>query len=388
MENSDVRSRNRARFLSALVEADGEPRSTLARRAGLSQASVSRISKELLDEGLIVSSGGQPELLRIAPNAFAACGIALGARGTRVAVVDARGNVIAHVSGATPRNAAPAELAEPIVSTVREATPACGGRVYVTLSVPGVVDSQTSAVSEAPNLPTVESNDLLDALEHEWPGRLTVENDANLAVLGEHLWNEYGPTTTVMLTLSTGIGAGVMRSGQVFRGQDGRVGEIGPAPLGLGSLRIEDVLSGAGLVELARERGLPERSPADILDGAMPGHREIRRLAEHGLRLAAGIAAVTHDPHRLIVGGALSVPLQPEISRLTGHLAERYDASTEVVSTTLGDIAFLAGGLATSLSRGFADLSVSGARIGVSEVRRAVVQLRPLIEPQLRGSSS
>ncbi|PZF81929.1 ROK family transcriptional regulator [Jiangella anatolica] len=382
MENRDIRSLNRARVLAAIVAQGRIARSQLVAATGLSKASISRVTRELLDDGLVVSDGSQPETLRVHADAFAACGVDLGATSARFVVINAHGEVVGFTAQPTPRDADPAGLAAWIVANVAEVTSGRPGPRFITMGVPGVVDPHTSMITEAPNLPAVESGVFLDALEAEWPEHLRLDNDANLAVLGEHVWNGFGPdSTTVMLTLSTGIGAGVILGGELLRGRDGRVGELRMIPLGVGPDRIEDVLSGAGVAAFARSRSLGPGTPADLLRGTSDGHRELRRRAHAGLELAASIAVVAYEASTLIVGGALSEPLADEIDAVAETIRRRFGADTRVMVTSLGDLAFVAGTLALSVDRAFASLGVARSTLATAEVTTAIGQLRTMIGP-------
>lgn len=186
-----------------------------------------------------------------------------------------------------------------------------------------------------------------------------VMNDADAAVLGD-MWKgsaaERGATTFALLTLGTGVGAGVVVNGKLISGNNGAVGEIGhlcvdPASdvaCGCGRTGcLEQFASAGALVRMATEYASDGRggyeSAKDVFDAAEAGDKAARAAIERFAdRLAFGLSqmACLLDPELFVLGGGLSVSAEAFI----GVVRERYRGyalevcrSTPIVASALGN---------------------------------------------------
>lgn len=208
------------------------------------------------------------------------------------------------------------------------------GAESVGIGLPGLVD-RAGVVHAAPNLPAAVGLDATRALAGRGPGadrRVTVDNDANCAVWGEHRAGAgVGHDDVLMVTLGTGIGGGIVSGGRLQRGRAGFAAEVGhmvvdrrgpPCPCGRRGC-WERFASGSGLARLAREAvaagrgdrmlelagGNPEgmrgehvaRAAAEGDVGARAVLAELARWLGLGL---ANLAAIL-DPGVIVVGGGL-----------------------------------------------------------------------------------
>ncbi|MGQ0792906.1 MAG: ROK family protein [Deltaproteobacteria bacterium] len=98
------------------------------------------------------------------------------------------------------------------------------------LGVPGIIDTQSGILTQAPNISSVKNYPLRAALERELGGEfpIFIENDATAAALGEWKFGAgAGFSSLIVITLGTGVGGGMVLGGRVWRGRDGMAGEIG-----------------------------------------------------------------------------------------------------------------------------------------------------------------
>ncbi|NPV71983.1 MAG: ROK family protein [Firmicutes bacterium] len=198
--------------------------------------------------------------------------------------------------------------------------------------------------------------------------RVLIENDANLAALGE--WSAgaaRGAKVAVCITLGTGIGGGIVVDGKVFRGAYGLAGEIGhlkvaPSggsrgePCGCGGKGcLEAVSSGSAIVRRAIEAGVPgiqrEAGAKQVFDAARKGNAEAARIIrEAGQYLGIGLAhvACVLDPDVIVLGGAMAAAwdaiVEPAIREMKTLLP--VDAGVRVESAALGPDAGIIGGAA------------------------------------------
>ena len=227
----------------------------------------------------------------------------------------------------------------------------------VGVGLPGLLDREAGCVRQSPNLPWLVDAPVRELLGEGLglpPAQVILENDANVAALGEQwLGAARGARHLLLLTLGTGIGGGLILDGRLFVGE-GLAGEIGHVtvdpegrPCGCGSRGcLETLASASAARRRAIERGLPREAPGDLELLAKLGRAHAgpeRELLEHvGYDLGRGLADVGDllDVRMFVVGGGFSAALdvlEPGIRRALGEWSygERI-AGVRLVRATLG----------------------------------------------------
>ncbi|MHC4375551.1 MAG: ROK family protein [Planctomycetota bacterium] len=215
-----------------------------------------------------------------------------------------------------------------------------GATERVGLGVPGLVDPELGGVRHSPNLTWLNDRPLR-ALAAERLGlpleRVTLENDANAAALGEAwLGGGRGRANQVLLTLGTGIGGGVILNGELWRGA-GLAGEIGHLVVdpngpdcGCGSKGCVEALASA---TAARRRaiaaGLPAEDPGNLerlsalaTEGAGP-ERELLEDIGRDLGRALGPVVNLLDVRAFVFGGGFSAALPTLVPGIRAGILER-----------------------------------------------------------------
>jgi glucokinase len=244
-------------------------------------------------------------------------GVDIGGTKTEAVLVDAAGEVLERVRLATGHGA------DEVVATATAAVEgllAAGGRGSseldsIGVGIPGTVDSTTGLVSHAINL-GVERLELGTVLAERFGMPVHVENDVNAAALGAfHVLGQPHDSSIAYLNLGTGLAAGLVLRGELWRGARGAAGEIGhvlvdPAgPLDLDGQRggLEVVASGSGI---ARQWGTGEENPVSaVLDAAERGDERasgIRRRLFEGVAASMRILVLTVDVDVVVIGGGLA----------------------------------------------------------------------------------
>ncbi|GGM34895.1 hypothetical protein GCM10012275_02670 [Longimycelium tulufanense] len=254
-------------------------RPAIAKETGLSKPTVGQALVGLEEAGLVRTAGqhstgpGRSAVLYEAdPSAGHVLGVDIGRERIRLAVADLSGTVASRLDARNGCHSADAlvrlvrELAN---GAVERAGLAPGDVVTTVVGSPGVVDPRSRGLRFAPNLPGWSRAGLLDELTAVLGENLVVENDANLAAVGERQHGAaQGVDDFAYLAVGTGLGIGLVAGGEVFRGAHGAAGEIGYLPFGAG---IEELVTvdGPGNEELAttasaspRERGRMEDAAA------------------------------------------------------------------------------------------------------------------------------
>lgn len=373
---AELRGANLDRLLTAALDHDGPfTRGEMIAATGLSAPTVGSLATDLIrlqlltDLGMGPSRGGRrPGLMEFNARYGFAAAIDIGPTRTRLALADLRHQRLAHRIVNTPTSLAPRALLERIADEVRSLMADTGlapDRLLAAgVGAPGVVNEDTGVVVVAPNLPGWHDVPMREILTRALSAPVLVENDVNLAILGEH-WRgaARGHHTCAFIFVGTGIGAAVLIDGQLHRGHHFMAGEIGFMCMGPQFVNVDFGEHGcletvAGLHALAAR--LPramEQDPAswisNVVDAADRGDADARAAVLETARFigiaAANVASVV-DPSIIVLGGALfaQAPRMVDSVRAVAQSISR--APISVVHSALDKEAPLWGGLLIALN--------------------------------------
>jgi len=305
-------------------------------------------------------------------------GVDLGATNVRAVVGDRNGAILGADKRETPQGPSGIAVTEAVLDTLRAACaaadtdPAEVDRAGV--GSIGPLDRAEGVVRDPANLP-----DSIDAIPLSGPvgnlidGPVTLHNDANAGVIGERFYADHNPDNMIYLTISSGVGAGIIVDGNVLSGWDGNAGEVGHVTVdpdrvmrcGCGKRgHWEAYCSGTNIPRYAEqlhgdeETALPlytdEFTAADVF--ALAGEDP---FADHVLERVAGwnaqgVATLVHAyaPMIIYVGGA--VPLNNPDAVVEG-IRERLPSLVmtnvpDVQLTALGNDVVVRGALASAIT--------------------------------------
>ncbi len=348
-------------------------RAELIVATGLSAPTVGSLATSLIRAGLLTDLGSGPSRGGRRPghmefnrrHGFVAA-IDLGPTRTRLALADLRGDLLIRRVVNTPGDRVPrallTALARELRSLMREADVSPGRLLAVTAGTPGAVDPASGTiVGLARNLPGWERVPVAAILRDALDAHVIVENDVNLAVLGEH-WKGAAREhdNCVFLSFGTGIGAGVMVSGQLHHGHHALAGEIGLMCMAPQFANVDLGLPGsletlAGLVAV-RARW-PRSAHADdwltdLFTAAAAGDAEARAVVDDVSTLvgiaAANVSCVI-DPSLIVLGGALGMQGEPLLQRVRQIVGRIMPAAPAIVTSSLDKDAPLYGCLLLAL---------------------------------------
>ncbi|MFD5799424.1 ROK family protein [Streptomyces diastatochromogenes] len=351
-------------------------RGALQQVTGLSRATVGQRLDRLFRAGWLregaggpVDSplGGRPSITLEFDDSHAIVLAAdLDTRHARAAVLTLTGEILAEHSGTLVVEDGPevvlGELgrwfAELLTKAGHLAEEVCG----IGLAVPGPVDSETGRVVQPPIMPGWDGYDIRGRLSRAFTEHtgapavpVLVDNDANLMAYGEQRTGHPGCSAFVLVKVSTGIGAGVVVDGSIFRGVDGGAGDIGHIRVGAEALCrcgsygcLAAVASGGAVARRLAESGVPAASGSDVRDLLASGHPEAAALArEAGRRVGDVLATVVTllNPGVLMIAGDLAgTPFLTGVRELLYQRAlPRSTAHLDVVTSRLGERAGLLG---------------------------------------------
>src|SRR3954453_18609197 len=388
-----LRRLNRLRVIHALRDEGLISRVEIARRTGLSRSTVSSLVSELQADGLVVErpepaaargdQGGRPPiLLSFDASAGVAVGIDFDHHHVRVAVSDLSSRILAereqgldtdHLAhegldgaaglvGGAPHRAAAAEL---VGEALHEAGVEPARVIGAGMCLPGPIHRPTGVVGSTAILPGWVGVAAADEMHRRLDLPILVDNDANLAALAEAAFGAgRDANDLVYLMISSGIGAGLVLNGRLYRGAEGLAGELGhvlvdaDGPVCRCGNRgcLETVAGTDALADLLR-RSHGEVDGRAIVRLAREGDLGCRRvIADAGRAIGKAAATLVNvlNPELLIVGGDLSEAGE----LLLDGVRESLDRSAlptavqaaEVVAGSLGDRAEVLGAIALVLS--------------------------------------
>lgn len=363
-----MRVLNQRAVLDRLRHLGAATRPQIAKDTGLSKPTVGQALVDLERHGLVrptgrTTAGPGRSAVVYEPNPAAGyvLGVDIGRERLRAAVADLGGSVVARVDERNRCKSAAAlvrTVTELASRTVADAGIALTDVVVKVIGSPGVIDQRSRVVRHAPNLPGWESAGVLDGLESSLGPAVVVENDANLAALGEHVYGAAQDARVfVCATIGTGVGMGIVVDGVLFRGAHGGAGEVGFLPFGKpGSAvrrgQFEEAAAAESVVALAGERGLSARSALQVFVAARSGDAralEVVRLeAERLAFLVASVAAVI-DPELVVLGGGVGSNVDLLLAPMEASLRTMTPLAPRIVAGALGDGAVLSGALAMGL---------------------------------------
>jgi glucokinase len=267
--------------------------------------------------------------------------------GTKIAVgmVDEAGRVLARTESQTAPEHGPADGLARITQMLRETAAQAGEHLHnhtplrgIGIGCTGPVHPLAGTIGDVEFLPGWEGADLVGELSRAFGVPAAIENDADAAALGEAAWGAGRDASRfIYVTVSTGIGGGMVFDGQLYRGVDGAHPEIGhhvldPAgpPCFCGAHGCwESLAAGPGLARWMREhdpQGIHVPEPVDA--------RNICTAAERGDPLAQ--AAVAREAHYLGLGFANLVTLfVPDVIALGGGLMRSLHLFQDTIHQTI-----------------------------------------------------
>jgi len=263
--------------------------------------------------------------------------IGLDLGGTKIAtcLMDKSGSIINKVTVPTLAKEGPDAVISRMKSSVYEvmtqAKVTKKDIVAMGICSPGPLDTKKGVIKNPPNLPGWVEVPLRDKLYNEFELPITIENDANAAALGENLYGSgKGMKNFMYITVSTGIGGGLVTKGKLFKGANGNAVEIGHTIInfkgprcGCGNMGCwEAYASGTALARFARE-GIESGKDTIIKDmaggdsikaehvftAAKKGDEFAKKLVDmEGYYLGVGLAnmANSFNPDCIAIGGGLT----------------------------------------------------------------------------------
>jgi len=358
-------------------------RADLVRLTGLTAPTVSAAIERLIDEKLVESlgfgssnGGRRPNMLRFNAQYGYVLAVDLGGTVLRVALADMNGTIVGKWSASSRSGSSPEQVIKLIRSGLEHLTRQAGLPMkavnMVAAGIPGITDVDAGTVISAPNLMNWRNVPFRQLLESALGTMAVVENDVNLAAMGEN-WRGAARDASnfVFLALGTGIGAGIYLNGQIVHGADWTAGEVGymhvpGTPDTAFALdkegSLESVIGGRGIEQAwrnklckaakAQQRKFPPNLTAmEIFELGREGNpdaAEILQLASHILADAIFNISLIIDCSLFVLGGG--VGMSTALYDATRRRLDRNELlCPQLVLSTLGQDAQLVGAIRLAL---------------------------------------
>ncbi len=296
----------------------------------------------------------------------------LGGTNLRMAAVGHDGRIFSHAKIETEKACQPSSLLNCLTTLADECRASLTSDqkiIGIGAGVPANI-SPEGVLHNLPNLSALEGMNLKADLASQFNLPVVLENDATAAAIGENwLGASKDVRDSIMITLGTGVGGGIIINNEPLRGIDGLAGKLGHIcvepeghPCGCGSNGcIEQYASATAIVRMANESGLDAKTSFDVYElatgGSEPGAEATRSNTEKaravfqkmgrylGITLGGLVNAL--NPEMIVIGGGAAAAWDVFIEPLTEEL--KYRAFNEpadrvrIVLGTLGDNAGILG---------------------------------------------
>jgi glucokinase len=312
-------------------------------------------------------------------------GIDLGGTKILVLIAGPDGKVLAEQRIPTLANKGPESVHARMADAVRDAATAAqlplAGISAIGISAPGPIDATTGIITDPPNLPGWHNVPLARILHDRLGAPAVLENDANCQAVAEHQFGAgRGYRHMVFITISTGIGGGIIINDELYVGATGAAGEVGhlgvstdqrtcgaghPGCLeafasGAGiAARAREMIAAGGLVRAARLAGQnPPLSAETVYLAGQQGEAEATALIESaGRYLGIGLASLinTFNPQAIVIGGGLvnmgETILGPAVDTARARSFAQSFSDVRIVEGELGERAGALGAIAIARDR-------------------------------------
>ena len=279
-------------------------------------------------------------------------GVDLGGTNLRIAAVSGQGELLEKVTLGSKAAPTRDEVIDQMCDAIQRLSrkyKETGHLLGAGIGIPGIIDIKTGMLRKSANLPGWEEYPVRDAIERRLGARVVLENDANVAALGEQwLGAARGIPNMAVVTLGTGIGGGIVLGGKIWHGMNGMAGEFGHVTVepegylcGCGNRGCaEQYASATAIMRMAREAiasgdatSLAKAASSDadfgaksIYNLALQGDEHARRIFRTfgrylGLLLAGLINVLNLD--MFVLGGGVSSAWDAYAPAMFDELRER-----------------------------------------------------------------
>ncbi|MGN7412560.1 ROK family transcriptional regulator [Paenibacillus sp. SAF-068] len=393
-----IRNLNENLIMDALITQGTMSRADISRQTGLSKPTVSLAVEHLIDRNLVKemgradnAQGRKATLIRFNETAYYVCGIDIGATRIRIALSDLNGEIIDYRTYPMVVQEGHERAETTMLLLLRSHMNELLDEHHLNweqiqcigFGIPGVVLPDSGRINRIVDpLAGLEQAFSLESLSGAFPCEVILENDVNLAALGEYRSGAAaGYPLFVFFSIGTGTGAGIMVHGQLLRGLGGLTGEIAEMLVEDGR-RLEDVLSADGLMKLAKhyldqhdelldaddDAGAvvdinedvvaddPHRylTPEKLFEAARSGEVEaLDILQQYSQMIASALRqiSVVLAPDLIVLGGGVGGNGDVLLPLLRQIISEQFPVQPQLICSKLGEQAVVTGAVQVAIQQ-------------------------------------
>jgi glucokinase len=374
-----MRQTNARTILMLLKKLGHSSRADIARETGMSAPTVANVVSDLNDLGLIewigegASSGGRrPDNLRFKADYGYLAGVDITADSFRVLLTDLNGTLLEEQYEPLAKEARnPSAVIDALRVSLKELMQRRGlpskKLLAMTVGVAGITNVRDGIVISVSSSDTWRDVPLLEMLKKQFSCALFVENDTNLAAIGEHFRGiAQSEESFIFVTVGAGVGAGIFVNGRIVHGSSWSAGEIGylripniasmkPSLYEFG--RLEQVLGAPGILRswnaVSHRAGVSAkvRKASSVLDLALEGNSVAQKIVHQRARLLKDVVlnlSLTLNPSLFVFGGDLGA--HPALLEPTVEMLRKSEiAVARVLPSSLGNSAVVWGAVAVAM---------------------------------------
>ncbi len=239
-------------------------------------------------------------------------GIDIGGSKIFICKADKNGEFVKNTTIPTEANKGHKQIIEKLtkqINTIKDKNTKAVGIAWA-----GFVDNKKGVISKSPNIAGFENFPIKKSLEKTVNLPIFVENDARLFALGEALASKKCYSPFLGIILGTGVGSGIIKNNQIFRGFDGFAGEIGHVFIDKnGKIEAEDLFSAHGLKNHLKKNKLSEKIEKSILKWQEKQKKEfivIDKWLNYFSFWLSGLI-LTFNPEKIVFGGGIGTEIMP-----------------------------------------------------------------------------
>jgi predicted NBD/HSP70 family sugar kinase len=310
---------------------DGRPRtrSELSAATGFARSTITSRIDELMKTGFVApvgdaaSTGGRPSaLVAFNPAARVVAAADIGATHGTVAIMDLAGNTLTKGTEEIQIAAGPEPVLEWLTATIDSLVVGLGRKksdvVAVGIGLPGPVEHSSGKPSQPPIMPGWNGFDVPRYVQRSYDVAVLVDNDVNIMALGERAvaWPE--SDNMIFVKVATGIGSGIISSGQLQRGADGSAGDVGHIAIGraagiacrCGNIGCLEAIAGRPAIAAAlRAEGVELERDSDVVALVQKGNllaSQTVRQAGRDIGEVLNMCVSILNPSLIVIGGSMA----------------------------------------------------------------------------------
>ena len=376
-----MRETNARTILMLLKKLGNCSRADLVRKTGMSAPTVANVIAHLNDLGLIEwvgegeSSGGRrPDNLRFKAEYGCLAGVDIREDAFRILLTDLNATLIEELYEPLPKDSRdPGKVIEVLRGALRTMMQRHNlpwkKLLAMTVGVAGITNTRDGIVLSVGDSSVWRDVPLLEMLRKQFSCALLVENDSNLAAIGEHFRGVAQADESfifILITTGSGVGAGIFVNGQIVHGASWSAGEIGylhvpnissmqPSLYEYG--RLEQVLGGPGILRswnaVGSKSGVKGKilKASNVLDLALTGNSTAQKVVHQRARLLKDVVlnlSLTLNPGLFVFGGDLGA--HPALLEPTVEMLRKSEiGAARILPSNLGNAAVVWGAVAVAM---------------------------------------